>query len=79
MKRILALVSLFILLTAMRGDLPAYQIFNEKGKSSDFGKLLNAAADADVVLFGELHNNPISHWLQLELTKALYNKKNGRR
>lgn len=77
MKRFLALAALFIILTAMRGDLPAYQIFNEKGKSSDFGKLLNAAADADVVLFGELHNNPISHWLQLELTKALYNKKNG--
>ena len=26
---------------------------------------------ADVVLFGELHNNPISHWLQLELTQSL--------
>ena len=22
----------------------------------------------DVVLFGEFHNNPISHWLQLEVT-----------
>ena len=77
MKRILTLTTLFIILVAMRGDLPAYQIFNEKGKSSDFDKLVNAAAKADVVLFGELHNNPISHWLQLELTKALYIKKNG--
>jgi uncharacterized iron-regulated protein len=25
----------------------------------------------DIVLFGEEHNNPISHWLQLELTKSL--------
>jgi uncharacterized iron-regulated protein len=77
MKRILTLTTLFIILVAMRGDLPAYQIFNEKGKSSDFDKLVNAAAKADIVLFGELHNNPISHWLQLELTKALYIKKNG--
>lgn len=29
----------------------------------------------DIVLFGEFHNNPISHWLQLELTKDLYGKR----
>lgn len=26
----------------------------------------------DIVLFGELHNNPISHWLQYELTSDLH-------
>ncbi len=30
---------------------------------------------ADIVLFGELHNNPIGHWLQLELAKDLYAKR----
>jgi len=25
----------------------------------------------DIVLFGEFHNNPIAHWLQLEVTKDL--------
>ncbi len=36
-------------------------------------KLVKEAANADVVFFGELHNNPpISHWLQLELTQALH-------
>ena len=30
--------------------------------------------NADVVLFGENHNDPISHWLQLELTKSLHEK-----
>lgn len=68
---------LFVILTAMRGDLPAYQLYNAKGKSTDFDKLVTASADADVVLFGELHNNPISHWLQLELSKALFEKKSG--
>jgi len=37
--------------------------------------MLKEAADADIVLFGELHDNPISHWLQLELTKDLYDLK----
>jgi uncharacterized iron-regulated protein len=29
----------------------------------------------DVVLFGEFHNNPISHWLQLEVTSDLHQRR----
>jgi len=53
---------------------PAYQLFNEKGKRVKYKKLLKKAAKADVILFGEFHNNPISHWLQLELAKDLTDK-----
>jgi len=50
---------------------PAYQLFDQNGKKVPFEKLVKAAAKAEVVLFGEFHNNPICHWLQLELTKDL--------
>lgn len=30
----------------------------------------------DMLLFGELHNNPIAHWLQLEMTRSLYSERN---
>lgn len=30
--------------------------------------MLHALSNADIVLFGESHNNPIAHWLQLEIT-----------
>jgi uncharacterized iron-regulated protein len=53
-------------------DRPAYRLYNGKGKTIHYQKLLQQAAEADVVLFGELHNNPICHWLQLQLTKDLY-------
>lgn len=53
----------------------AFRIFNAKGKKSSFKKMLNAAAQADVAFFGELHNNPIAHWLQLELTQELQKKR----
>lgn len=33
--------------------------------------MLKAAKGADVILFGELHDNPICHWLQFELSKDL--------
>ena len=49
----------------------AYQIFAKAGKKTNYEKMLLAAENADIILFGELHNNPICHWLQLELTKDL--------
>lgn len=56
---------------------PAYQLYTQQGKAISYEKLLRQAADADVVLFGELHNNPICHWLELQLAKDLYNRKKG--
>lgn len=58
----------------MKGDKLAYQFFSEKGKKTDYGDLLKDAQKADIILFGELHNNSICHWLQFELTKDLYEK-----
>jgi uncharacterized iron-regulated protein len=51
---------------------PAYQIFTADGKKVKYEKLVEEASQADVVLFGELHNNPISHWMELELTGDLF-------
>lgn len=39
-----------------------------------YEKMLKAVEGKDIILFGELHNNPIAHWLQLELTKDLSEK-----
>jgi len=52
-------------------DKPAYKLYNTKGKKTSYKKLLKEAKKADVVLFGEFHNNPISHWLQYEFTKDM--------
>jgi uncharacterized iron-regulated protein len=66
------LLLLFFLLTSMKGDKPAYKVYNGKGHKADYQDLLNAAQKSDIILFGELHNNPVCHWLELELTKDLY-------
>lgn len=65
----------FLSLFLLSSDMPAYTILGEKGDSVSFTELVKEASGADVVLFGELHDNPIAHWLQLELTRALYEKK----
>ncbi|MFC5412930.1 ChaN family lipoprotein [Larkinella bovis] len=66
------LLSFAILCFAFTRDKPAYQFYNQKLKAVDYQKVLKEAEEADVVFFGELHNNPICHWLELQLTKDLY-------
>jgi uncharacterized iron-regulated protein len=55
--------------------LDAYRIFTGKGELSDFGAMAYEVSKNQVILFGELHDNPIAHWLQLELTKKIYEMK----
>jgi uncharacterized iron-regulated protein len=50
-------------------DKKAFQLFDKNGKKVSYKKLLKSAQETQVVLFGEYHNNAISHWLELELTK----------
>lgn len=49
----------------------AYTIFNKSGKEISFKKLMAETQGKSHIFFGELHNNAIAHWLQLEITKAL--------
>lgn len=53
----------------------AYQFYTKKGKKVKFERMVNQLLKYDVVLFGENHDNSINHWLELQLTKALYSKK----
>jgi uncharacterized iron-regulated protein len=56
-------------------DKPAYKVFTGEGKKADYGDMLKEASKADIIFFGELHDNPIAHWLELEITKDLYSEK----
>jgi uncharacterized iron-regulated protein len=67
-----AFVVLFFVFAAFKSDKPAYFLFDKKGKPEKYEKMLKQLEDADIVLFGESHDNPIAHWLQLEVTKDLY-------
>jgi len=66
-----------IFLMAFKSDKPAYQLFTKEGKQIKYGKMIKAMKGADIIMFGELHNNPICHWLQLELTKDIYGQINN--
>lgn len=48
-----------------------YRIYSAKGKTVSFEKMTRKLKQADVVLFGEFHDNSLGHWLQLEVLKSL--------
>jgi len=48
-----------------------YSIYTSEGALTSFDEIIKMALMSDVVLFGELHDNPMIHWLQLLLTEAI--------
>lgn len=55
-------------------DLPAYIIYTKKGKKTSYSKMKKELLTKKLVFFGELHDNPIAHWLEYEILKELHNK-----
>lgn len=56
-------------------DKPAYILYNNEGKTIKYESMMQELLGADMVFFGELHSDPISHWLEFEITKDLYSTK----
>ena len=55
-----------------QSDAKAYVIFNKQGKEVSFKQMIKTLSEKRVVFFGEMHNCPISHWLEFETAKELY-------
>lgn len=75
MKKITFSIFLFATIITVAQDKKVYQIFDKKGKKSSYEKVLKTSEKTDVILFGEIHDNSLVHWLQLEFTKDLAERK----
>lgn len=71
MRAILLSIGLLIALIGFAQDKPAYVLYNSQGKKVKYAKMMEEIVKSDILMFGEFHDNPIAHWLQLELTKDL--------
>jgi uncharacterized iron-regulated protein len=76
MKKSVLLLATFFFGHVFAQDKMPYKIYDRVGQEMSYNKMLSMTGKSDVVLFGELHDNSIIHWLQLELTKDLAQKKN---
>jgi uncharacterized iron-regulated protein len=76
MKKIISIAFLALLSRSFAQKEHAFIIYNSKGKQTTFKALAKQAEVHQIVFFGEYHDNPISHWLEYELTTKLYEKHN---
>ena len=75
-KYLLFILLLLTTVIASAQQKPAYVLYNAEGKKISYNKMIKQLAKKDIVLFGEFHNNAISHWLELALAKDLSEKRN---
>lgn len=75
MRNFFPLLIVLLTLNLSAQEKPAYRIFTGEGRKAGYTVMLKAAVKADVVFFGELHDNPIAHWLEYEITRDLHVEK----
>lgn len=56
-------------------DKPAYLLYDSRGRALSYKEALRLIERADVFFFGELHDDPIAHWLAYELFRDLYQRR----
>ncbi|TSJ46712.1 ChaN family lipoprotein [Fluviicola chungangensis] len=71
------LICLLLCSGAYAQELEAFRIFDSRGKEVSFGKMMARVSQNQVVLFGEFHDNPISHWLEWNVLMELNKKVQG--
>jgi uncharacterized iron-regulated protein len=73
MKQLLKIMFAFLLAfnSAAQND-RAFVIYNGKGKKVSYKKMKKAVLQQEFVFFGEYHDNPIAHWMELEIAKELF-------
>ncbi|MDX5321730.1 MAG: ChaN family lipoprotein [Bacteroidota bacterium] len=69
--RLFSFISFLVLSSAFQSGEPSHAWFTTKGKSTDWDQVLKACEKADIVLFGELHNDVQSHWFEKRLAAHL--------
>jgi uncharacterized iron-regulated protein len=70
-----AIVAISGVITVSAQENPAYRLYNKEGKEIKYSAMLKGITGADAVFVGELHNNPIAHWIELEVTEYLFEQK----
>ena len=76
MKKVMLLVGVLFAANVLIAQ-DAFKLYSKNGKEVTFEKMVKDLSKTDVILFGELHNNAICHWMQLRVTESVF-EKNGK-
>lgn len=71
-KIIVLLVAISFLFSCSSSGISVFKVYEKGGGDIDTKAVADKIKDADIVLFGELHNNSLAHWLELRLAKEMF-------
>ncbi len=78
MNKLSALILIVSITTlAFKSDKPAYRLFDSNGKEVGYNEMMKDISEADVVFIGEIHNDPVAHWMEYEITGDLSEIRKG--
>lgn len=72
MKLKFLFISILLSTTIFAQNKSAYVIYDKDGNQVTYNQMIDDFKSADMVFFGELHNNPIAHWLEFQVVKELF-------
>lgn len=74
MNRLLSLLAILLFsLSSLQAQSPLpYRIFTGEGREVSFEEMIRDLSRREVVFFGEQHNCPVSHWMELLTLTALH-------
>ncbi len=75
-KFVYLFIAILISSSAVAQHKYAYKIFNRHGKKVSYQNMIKKLDGADLVFFGENHDNSIGHWLEFELVKDRFSRGN---
>lgn len=52
----------------------AYALFDNDGNEVSYADMMRKLGGCDIVFFGEDHNCPIAHWMELNVARSLYER-----
>lgn len=71
-KLLLLLLAIVFSQMTWAQKIEAFQLYNKKGRKVNTKKFIRKVEKGDILLFGELHDNPIAHWLQLKTVQRMH-------
>ena len=71
MRKLLFLLNFLFIASAYAQQPQAYALFDHSGKLTFYAAMMDSLSRADVVFFGEMHNCPITHWMEQNVLQTL--------
>lgn len=71
MKKYIIVAVILAICNSLMGQIQPYAIYDKTGKQVNIKELVNKVLEAELIFFGELHNNSMAHWLQIKMLKQI--------